>query len=310
VAIGIPDRSVQTVGATLEWTDRLALDGLLGRRATGSHKGTYGHLLAVAGSCGKAGAAVLVGRGALRAGVGLVTVAAAESARAEVAAHQAEIMTEPLPEAGPGVIGDDAVSRVSSLLEGRQALAIGPGIGTAPETARAVVAILDRITVPVVVDADGLNGIAAIGAEGLAALRSSERETILTPHPGEAARLLGCGVPEVQEDRIASAGELAKRSGAVVVLKGAGTIVAAPDGRAAVNSTGNPGMATAGTGDVLTGIVGALLARGLDRWDAARLGVFAHGLAGDRAAAIQGQEGLVASDVVDALPGAMTSLVA
>jgi NAD(P)H-hydrate epimerase len=170
--------------------------------------------------------------------------------------------------------------------------------------------VLERVEKPVVIDADGLNNLAAEARYALERLQASRGPRVLTPHPGEAARLLDISTQAIQADRPAAAGELARRSGAVVVLKGAGTIVASPENRIAVNSTGNPGMATGGTGDVLTGMIGAYLARGLEPWQAACLGVYLHGLAGDLAAKAAGQESLLASDVVDSLPAALATLLA
>ncbi len=306
--IGIPDASILRLGSRLEWLDAAAVRGLLAARPDASHKGTYGHLLAVAGSTGKAGAAVLLARGALRAGVGLVTVATPRSVRGEIAVQQAEVMTEPLAETPDGRLGSGAAAVVLGLAAARTALALGPGLGTGDETRDAIVEIARGASVPAVIDADGLNAIAAAG--GFPAIAGAPAPRVLTPHPGEASRLLRCGIGEIQADRLGAARRLAEAAGAVAVLKGHRSVVAAPDGRAAFNQSGNPGMATGGTGDVLTGIVGALLARGLDPFDAARLGTFLHGAAGDAAATAVGEESLVASDVVDGIPGVMRGIVA
>jgi len=306
IPIGIPDEAVAKESTALEWVDRTTAAGWLPPRAASSHKGDYGHLLVVAGSRNKSGAAVLVGRGALRTGAGLVTVATPVSAQERVAVQQAELMTEALAESPDGTLADPAAEVVLELLSTRDVLAIGPGIGTdlhATDTVRRVVA---ECRVPLVIDADALNALA--GSEEFAHLADRPRAVVLTPHPGEAARLLGSTTGEVQADRSAAARRLARTSGAIVILKGHQTLVARPDGALAVNASGNPGMGSAGVGDVLTGVVGALLARGLDGWSAARLAVFLHGDAGDRAAARLGQDGLIASDLVDALPAALTGL--
>ncbi len=305
IPIGIPDDAVRAEAVDLEWLDAETASRLLPVRPAGSHKGDYGHLLAVAGSRAKSGAAVLLARGALRCGVGLITVAAPVSAQERIAVQQAEVMTEPLPESAGGCLARDAVEVVAALASGRDALALGPGLGAEPDTCEAVRRIVERSAVPTVVDADGLNALAPLGGR-TAVVRATER--VLTPHPGEAGRLLGRTADEVQRDRLAAARGLARESGAVVVLKGQRSIVAAPDGRAAINSSGNAGMATAGTGDVLTGGVGAFLARGLGAFDAARLAVFVHGDAGDRAARELGQDGMIASDLVDRLPAALACL--
>jgi len=306
--IGIPDDVVEAEQADLEWVDADAVRALVPPRRKDSHKGTYGHLLAVAGARGRAGAAVLVARGALRSGVGLVTVATPASSLPVVAGQQAEMMTEPLGETRSGAMSRSAARTVARLAAERDALAIGPGLGTSVDTRAAVLEILAQCARPTVVDADALNAIAAAGRRGLDRLRSRGPGLVLTPHPGEAARLLGIPTDEIQRDRLPAAREIARRGGAVVVLKGHRTIVAHPDGRASFNGSGNPGLATAGSGDVLTGVVGALLARGLTPQDAARAAVFLHGDAGDRVAAERGPDGLIASDIADQLPAAIAAL--
>jgi ADP-dependent NAD(P)H-hydrate dehydratase / NAD(P)H-hydrate epimerase len=306
--IGIPDGAVADEKPDLEWLDAAAMRGALPARTAGAHKGTYGHLLAVAGSRGKAGAAALVARGALRTGVGLVTVATPVSALPVVAALQAELMTEPLEETTSGAISSAAAARVLELLASRDALALGPGLGTERSTREMVQEVLVARRCPAVVDADGLNLLAAGGQGELAAAGSNGAPWILTPHPGEAARLLGSSTAAVQEDRLGAARRLADAARAVVVLKGHRTVIAAPGGPASINASGNPGMATAGSGDVLTGIVGALLARGLEPVGACRIAVFVHGDAGDRAAASRGQEGMIAADLLDRLPEALVAL--
>jgi len=265
------------------------------------HKGTHGHLLLLAGSPGKSGAAALAGRAALRCGAGLCTVAADKAALAAMMAVSAtpELMTLAL--AG----GLDAeLASLEAALDGKRALAIGPGLSTSGETgqlvSRLVQAALSR-ALPLVLDADGLNHLAT-NPQLLTDGATNRRIVVLTPHPGEAARLLGRSIADVQADRVASALELAATYGAVVALKGARTLVAAPDGRLAVCPTGNAGLGTGGTGDVLTGCIGALLLQGSDGFEAATAGVYLHGAAGDLVAARSGQRGLLASDVIEALP--------
>ena len=306
IPIGIPDEAVAAEPTDLEWLEARAMARLLPPRARASHKGDYGHLLAVAGSRGKSGAAVLLARGALRCGVGLMTVAAPRSAVDRIAVQQAEVMTEALPETAEGWLAADAAEAALEQLSGSSALALGPGLGTATGTRHAVRAIVEGAQVPLVIDADALNCLA--GTADIAPLPERPRPAVLTPHPGEAARLLGLTVPEVQGARLEAVRSLARLTGAVVALKGHQTLIARRDGRVAINSTGNAGMATGGTGDVLTGAVGAFLARGLDGWDAARLAVFVHGDAGDRAARRRGEDGLIASDLVDELPAALAGL--
>jgi NAD(P)H-hydrate epimerase len=274
-------------------------------RPVDAHKGTYGHLLVVAGSVGRTGAAVLACLGALRAGTGLVTCATPGSQQPVVAAQLSEAMTEPLPETAARTLSAKAVERIVELLSRMDAVALGPGVGLDPETQAAVLTLVRDVERPMVVDADALTALA--GRPG--ACRDAPAPRLLTPHPGEAARLLGCGIAEVQADRIASARRLAAESGAVVALKGARTVVADPDGRVTLNPTGNPGMATGGTGDVLTGVAGGLLAQGVAPAAALSAAVYLHGLAGDLAAETRGEAGLVAGDVADAIPAAIRRIL-
>jgi hydroxyethylthiazole kinase-like uncharacterized protein yjeF len=280
-------------------------------RPRDSNKGTYGHALIVAGSVGKSGAAVLSSRGALRAGAGLVTVATAAEALPTVAAGMPEIMTVPLVSTDAGTIGLHALDygRFAEVAAKKSVIAVGPGLSTNPETRDFVHAVVDRSDVPIILDADGLNAY-----DGCADRLNDRKMTSLTitPHPGEMARLLGRTVPEIQSRRLDVALEAANRWRAVVVLKGFHTIVAAPDGRAFVNTTGNPGLATAGTGDALTGILAGLTAQfGVDDWlRVVGLGVYLHGLAGDIAASRVGEIPLVASDLLDSLPAAFRQLLA
>ena len=303
IPIGIPDEALEAERPEMEWLDALAAATLLPRREPDTHKGSYGHLLAVAGSRGKSGAAVLLARGALRCGVGLMTVATPSSAQERVAVQQAEVMTEALAETGGGSLAASCPDAVLALASHRDALALGPGLGTDAETGEAIRGIVRGSTLPLVIDADGLN---AFTPDSLQA--PPDARWVLTPHPGEAARLLGIETAAVQADRLGSARALATTTGAVVVLKGHRSLMVSPDGRVSINSSGNPGMASGGTGDVLTGAVGAFLARGLDPWDAARLATFAHGDAGDRAARRLGVEGLIATDVIRELPAALARL--
>ena len=307
IPIGIPDEAVQAERPELEWLDAVTAGTLLPSRAAESHKGSYGHLLAVAGSRGKSGAAVLLARGALRCGVGLMTVATPASTQERVAVQQAEVMTEALAETATGGLASSASASALELAASRDALALGPGLGTEADSGEAIRTIVRGAAVPLVLDADGLNAFAPKGQDCTLEAGADAR-WVLTPHPGEAARLLGIGTSEVQADRLGAARKLAAASGAVVVLKGHRSLIVAPDGRVAINSSGNPGMATGGTGDVLTGAVGAFLARGLSPWDAARLATFVHGDAGDLAAKRLGLESLIATDLIAELPAALTRL--
>lgn len=270
------------------------LAGLLPEREPGTHKGDYGHALIVAGSPGKAGAAILAARAAVRSGAGLVTAAVPEAILDVVDLGSIESMTLPLPSDA------SAAERVLEAAEGKSVLAMGPGLGQEDETAEAVRRIAREVPLPLVLDADGINAFASRAAE----LAGRSAETVLTPHPGELGRLLGIPTTEVQSDRLAAVRRAAAETEAVVVLKGHRTLVATPGGEVHVNPTGNPGMASGGTGDVLTGLIASLLAQGLGALDAARLGVYLHGLAGDLAAARTGEAALTAGDLLDSLPAA------
>jgi len=270
------------------------------RRPRESHKGSYGHLLVVAGSVGKSGAAALAARAAMRAGAGLVTVATASGAQPAVAALLLEAMSESLPETAAGSIALKARERLHDLLQARDAIALGPGLGLDDDTQAVARALVFDAARPCVVDADALTALTG----HLDRLRGAPAARCLTPHPGEMARMLGASIADVQRDRIKTVRQFATARGVHVVLKGATSVIGTPGGVVLLNPTGNPGMASGGTGDVLTGIVGAFLARGLEPGDALAAAVYLHGLAGDIAAARQGQESLIAGDVVESLPAA------
>jgi NAD(P)H-hydrate epimerase len=268
-------------------------------RPKDAHKGSAGLVLVVAGSRGMAGAAALCGTAALRGGAGLVKIATADAALDTVAAMAPCCTTAPLPDDGTSITRR-AAETVLHLAEGWHVIAMGPGLGQTEGVAAAVCSILEDAKIPIVLDADGLN---ALGHHARDIFRRARVPVIITPHPGEAARLLGITTKEVQADRPAAAARLAD-FGAVAVLKGAGTVVC--DGeRLYVNDTGNPGMATAGAGDVLTGLVAALVASGMKPFDAAVCGVWAHGKAGDLAAARLGILGVIATDILGCVPEAL-----
>ena len=278
------------------------IQALLPPRPVDTHKGRFGHLLVVAGSLGKSGAAVLACRGALRVGTGLVTCATGLSQQPIVASHLVEAMTEALPETGAQTVSAKARERILDLALRMDALALGPGLGLDPETQGLVRELARDVERPVVLDADALTAL----VDALPTLRHARGPRLLTPHPGEAARLLGRTVAEVQATRVESARRLAGESGATVALKGAYTVVASPGGEAVLNPTGNSGMATGGTGDVLTGVAGGLLAQGLPPESALRAAVYLHGLAGDLVAASGRGVGLVAWDLAECLPAAIS----
>ncbi|MCI4354659.1 MAG: NAD(P)H-hydrate dehydratase [Thermoplasmata archaeon] len=308
--IGIPRGVLAEAGSRLGWIEPADVAALYPVRGPATHKGSYGHLLIIAGSVGKTGAAVLAATAALRSGVGLVTVATPAAAQPTVAQGRPEAMTEPLPSTPEGTVSAEGVDRALVLAAARDAVVLGPGLGLSEGTRRFVDAFVRRCPVPLLIDADALNALASPNEGAGATLSRRPSPTVVTPHPGEMARLSGTTASHVQDHRLETAEAFARASGAVVVLKGHRTIVARPDGECAVNPTGNPGMATGGTGDVLAGMGGALLARGADAWSAACAAVYLHGLAGDRAAARIGVEGLLAGDLCEALPETLRLLVA
>jgi NAD(P)H-hydrate epimerase len=269
----------------------------LARRAADSNKGNYGKILVVAGSRGMSGAAVLSGSGALRGGAGLVTVAVPEEILPIVASSNPCYLTAPLPQDKEGKLVSSA--RINELTQANDVAAIGPGLGRSAAIAKLIADLLQSIRTPVVLDADGINAWAA----QIDSLKDHAAPLILTPHPGEFARLIGCDVSNVQARRKELAVEFAQKYDVVLVLKGHGTVVT--DGRRLfVNQTGNPGMATGGTGDVLTGLIAALLGQGLEPFAAAQLGTHLHGLAGDLAKMELGEASLIASDLLNYLPHA------
>jgi NAD(P)H-hydrate epimerase len=266
---------------------------LLPHRAPDGHKGTFGHLLILAGSRGFSGAVRLAAEAACRSGVGLVTAGVPHPLADAVAATLVEAMSLPLPATESESFSSRAVVPALDAAKSRSAVALGPGISQNEDTIRFVAKFVAQCPVPLVIDADGLNCI----CQSLEALTQCKAPVVLTPHPGEMARLAKCSTTDVQSDREGIAAAFAK-----------GTVVAAPAGVCTVNTTGNAGLATGGTGDVLTGLVGGLLAQGMNPYDAACLGVYLHGLAGDIAALKKTQRGMIARDVIDAIPAGWREL--
>lgn len=296
VDIGIPDRMVPPL--TAEAVDADAALRLLPVRPAAGHKGTFGHLLVVAGGIGKAGAAALVANGAHRAGAGLVTVATSKEAQQALAVKLTESMTMGLPADATGFAAG-ALDAVLAQASRSSALVIGPGIGLEEGTRSFVKELVEQVRIPVVLDADALTLIAG----DVDSLRGRAGcGTILTPHPGEMARLTGATIADIEANRIDAALDLAQRAGAVVLLKGARTVIAAPDGSLRINTTGNPGLAAGGSGDVLSGIIGGCLAQGMTPLNAATLGAWLHGAAADRLAAEMGECGYLAGEVADTVP--------
>ncbi|UCH81173.1 MAG: NAD(P)H-hydrate dehydratase [Nitrospiraceae bacterium] len=277
---------------------------LLPVRPKSSHKGTYGHALVVAGSRGKTGAALMTARACLKAGAGLVTIGTAETVVNSLQSRVTEEMILPLEDNGNGTVSYRAASSVLNFLDSKgNVLVIGPGLSAGDEIPNFVAELITRSRVPVVIDADGLNAI----ANKIGVLKKSKAPVILTPHPGEMVRLEGPRTGDIQ-DRISRALMFASKYKVFMVLKGVPTVTATPDGMAYINSSGNPGMATAGAGDVLTGMIASFLAQGLTPQNASALGVYMHGYAGDIAADKKGQESLVASDIIKEIPGVFRSV--
>jgi ADP-dependent NAD(P)H-hydrate dehydratase / NAD(P)H-hydrate epimerase len=274
---------------------------LIGPRPAESNKGSYGHVLVTGGSLGKAGSAAMAGMAVLRAGAGLSTVATPKSVLGTVAGFHSELMTEPLPETDAGTISTSAFDRLEQLAKAKSVVAIGPGISRDPQTAELVRALVARLQLPMVVDADGLNAFEGRTKE----LNGQGRTIVITPHPGEMARLAGCTIAEVQSHRLEVARNFAREHELTVVLKGHRTLVVEADGEAWVNTTGNPGMATGGTGDILTGMVAGMIAQHAKQAFVAVLAaVHLHGLAGDVMRERVGEYSLVATDLLEGLPEA------
>jgi ADP-dependent NAD(P)H-hydrate dehydratase / NAD(P)H-hydrate epimerase len=274
---------------------------LIGPRPAESNKGSYGHVLVIGGSLGKAGAAAMAGMAALRVGAGLSTVATPKSVVATVAGFHPELMTEPLSETSCGSIAISTADGIGELAKGKSVLAIGPGISRDPQTAELVRKLVATLEAPMVIDADGLNAFEGRTDE----LNGKGRTLVITPHPGEMARLAGCTVADVQKDRLGTARKFAREHDLIVVLKGHRTLVAQADGEVWVNTTGNPGLATGGTGDILTGVVAGMIAQYPKNVFAAVLAaVHLHGLAGDVMRERVGEHSLVATDLLQGLPEA------
>ncbi len=301
--IGIADRTEEVVPRAEVWT-RAGAGAQLPPRPSAGHKGRFGHVLVAAGSEGMTGAAALAARAAGRAGAGLVTVACPASTNPVLEGLCAEAMTVPVAETDAHGFAPEAAGELRALAAERSAVVFGPGIGRDERTAALVRDLVPALDAPLVVDADGLHAL----REDPTVLKARQQATIVTPHPGEAAVLLGSSPAEVLADRPAAARALALATGAVVVLKGAGTVTAEPGGRMVINPTGGPALGTGGTGDVLAGLVGSLLAQGAAAFEAGAVGAYVHGAAGDRIAALHGDAGLLASELADHLPDVLGGL--
>ncbi len=311
--IGIPKKFLRDKRIKVNLITKEEISSSFLPRKADTHKGTYGYLFVIAGSVGMTGAATLTSQaaalcfGALRSGVGLVTLGIPKSLNEIMEIKLTEGMTLPLPETKKKTLSLKAEKEIIKFSNKTDALALGPGLSIDKETQRLVRKLIKKISLPMVIDADALNALAG----QLSLLRPATRNrqpAIITPHPGEMARLIGKKAKEVQENRIKAASDFAKRYKVIVVLKGARTIISDPEGNVYINPTGNPGMASAGVGDVLTGMIGSFLAQRKEPLEAAKMGVYLHGLAGDLASQEKGEEALVASDILEKLPQAFKSL--
>jgi NAD(P)H-hydrate epimerase len=298
VDIGIPAHVAEEVAPRqFLLTDR-DMHAYLKPRAPATHKGRTGHLLVVAGSPGKSGAAGMTARAAMRAGAGLVTLAGPRGIGPILATGTQEVMTAFLPETEDGRLGASAAEPIRELLQGKTCMAVGPGMGQAGDAAALLRQLVLECRQPLVIDADGLNNLAG----ATAVFRQHAAPVVLTPHPGEMARLAETSVAAVQSDRIACAREFARSFKVHLVLKGSHTVVAHPDGFVFINPTGNAGMAAGGMGDVLTGLIAGFITQGFPVEAACHLGVFLHGAAADRQKLTKGPWGYLASEVIDGLP--------
>jgi len=301
VHIGIPSLLCRDPKIPVGLLEMLDVARALPRRDPAAHKGTFGHVLVIAGSVGKTGAAALTALAAQRVGAGLVTLAIPQSLNDIMEVKLTEVMTEPVPETEARTIAREALPRLLALAEGKSAVAIGPGLSTHPSTQKLVRELLPSLKLPIVLDADGINALA--GQADL--LAGAGSPVILTPHPGELSRLLGIPRDEALRRRIPLVQETASRLNVILVLKMARTVIASPAGDVVIVPTGNPGMASGGTGDVLTGLLAGLLGQGVSPGLSAQAGTFIHGLAGDLAAERLGQEAMLAGDLLEEVPKAI-----
>jgi len=302
VDIGIPEKAVAEAEIQLELLENKVGRWLPARIPT-SHKGSFGHLLIVAGAMGKTGAALLCGSGGLRSGAGLVTLCVPYEINNIIESGLWEAMTVPMQSAAQGILSIEDYTVIKDALQGKQALVVGPGIGTAEETTELITKLYSEIKIPMLIDADGLNILASDTTQ----LKKASGQRILTPHPGEMSRLTGLATSDILKNRLEVTQEFATKHNVYVVLKGADSIVCDPEGNMAINPTGNPGMAAGGMGDVLAGLIGGFLAQDLSPWQACCLGVYSHGLAGDRLAD-ETSAGYLASELADQIPFILENL--
>jgi NAD(P)H-hydrate epimerase len=304
IDIGIPESLAQQIPKSAMMPEPDDFHLLCNSEGQDIHKGNKGHLLVLAGSTGKTGAATLTALGALRAGAGLVTLGVPKSLNSILEDKLTEAMTVPLPETPQGSLSLEAEKEINKLMEGKTALALGPGLSTHPETMALVRNVVKTCQVPMVIDADGLNAL----SEDLNALTGRKGGAILTPHPGEMGRLTRMKISDIQDDRVGTTHRFVEKYGCHLILKGARTLIAEPGGTIYVNPTGNPALSSGGSGDVLTGLIGGFLARRWPMEEAGITAVYLHGLAADYLAEDMGQNGVLAGELLDVLPELMFSL--
>ncbi|MGK7346591.1 MAG: NAD(P)H-hydrate dehydratase [Candidatus Nitrospinota bacterium M3_3B_026] len=302
--ISIPRAVIDEAPCAAYVPEREDIAERLPARTGGAHKGLFGHLVIASGSEGMGGAVALAGEGALRSGAGLVTAAIPEGIAAGFEVGVREMMTLPLPGTQEGTIAADAAGAFLKFAKDKTAALIGPGLRTNPSTREFVKRAVAELSIPLVLDADGLNNI----GEDFEVIKNRKAPTIVTPHPGEMRRLTGMSVADIQADRTGAAAEYAEKTGAVVVLKGAGTVIAVPGGGVYINPTGNTGLASGGTGDVLSGVIGGFLAQGAAPEDATVMGVYIHGLLADVYAETKDPAALIAGDLPELLPVVLKKL--
>ena len=299
IDIGLPKRLVEDEKIPTHLLEEKEIRRWLSiPRNPDTHKGDYGHLLVIAGSVGKTGAAAMACQAALRMGAGLVTLGIPKSLNGIMEMKLTEVMTEPLPETPKQTLSLRAFSAIVRLCENKKAVIIGPGLGTFKETQSLVLKLIKALDVPIILDADGLTALATQPKT----LPIANRSLILTPHPGEMARLMRSQVKEVLEDRIGRSRNFSQSHHVHLVLKGHPTLISTPKGEVFINPTGNPGMASGGTGDVLTGMIGGLVCQGFDILPSLQIAVYLHGLAGDEGAQEKGEKSLIATDIIEKIP--------
>jgi len=299
IDIGIPKRLTEEEKIPTYLLERKDVERWLSiPRNPDTHKGDYGHLLVIAGSAGKTGAAAMACQAALRMGAGLVTLAIPKSLNGVMEMKLTEVMTEPLPETPKQTLSLRAFGTVLRLCENKRAVIIGPGLGTFKETQSLALKLIKALNLPIILDADGLNALATQSK----ILPLTNRSLILTPHPGEMARLVRSQVKEVLEDRVGLSRSFSQSHHVHLVLKGHPTLISTPKGEVFINPTGNPGMASGGTGDVLTGMIGGLVCQGFDLLPSVQMAVYLHGMAGDEGAKEKGEKSLIATDIIEKIP--------